>query len=83
MRVQQANSILTVSDTQVSSGDTVTISWEGRGTDMCTISGPDGFREQSNKGSVTGKMLQTSEFILNCSVGQRALPEKRVTIEVI
>jgi len=74
---------LSASKRRVSAGDTVTISWEGFNTDDCTITGPDGFRELGNKGSVTGRMLQTSTFELDCNASSRAVPTKSVTITAI
>ncbi len=80
---QQPRAELTTSKRQVSAGETVTISWEGFGTNNCTITGPDGFKELGNKGSVTGRMLQTSTFELSCSAGGQDIPTESVTIQVI
>ncbi len=79
----QARAELRVNKTSVSSGDTVTIEWEGYGTSNCSITGPDNFNEQGNKGSVTGRMLQTSTFELSCKAGSTSLLPETVTIRVI
>jgi len=79
----KANSRIVANKTNVTAGETVTIAWRGNGTDNCTITGPDGFKEYGNKGSVTGRMLQTSIFQLSCSVGNRQLPLEEITIVTI
>ena len=68
---------------EVAGGETVTISWRGYNTDNCTITGPDGFKEYGNKGSVTGRMLQTSTFRLSCIADKKDLPIKEITVTVI
>ncbi|MCD5384598.1 MAG: hypothetical protein LRZ97_01630, partial [Candidatus Pacebacteria bacterium] len=76
----QPKANITANETQVTDGDIVTIAWRGDNTDNCTITGPDGFREYGNKGSVTGRILQTSTFQLSCISSGVLLPIEEITI---
>lgn len=74
---------LSVSTTRAQSGDEITLEWEGVNTTSCTLSGPDGFSQPGNKGSVTGTIYETSTFTLNCDAPSGPPTPKSVTITVI